>query len=198
MIASSIEMGAVTKIEMAEKPDRNIAGSFKEYGKRLFGFIRSRVKTEEDAEDLLQDVWFQFSSLSSIEELENVSAWLFRVARNKVTDYYRKKKTGSLEDLARDNEENGQSFREIFLPDDNDPHLARFRDLFWEELTQALDELPENQRNVFILNELEDMTLQEIADMTGENLKTIISRKGYAAKHLRRRLEHLYNEINNS
>jgi len=184
-------------IEMADKTRQNITGSIKEYGKRLFGFIRSKVKTEEDAEDLLQDVWYQFSKLSGVDELENVSAWLFRVARNRVTDYYRKKKTSSLEEFSYENEEGELNFKEILLLDDSDPDLAEFKNLFWEELMAALNELPENQKQVFILNEIEEMTLQEIADKTGENLKTIISRKGYATKHLRKRLESLYNEFNN-
>jgi len=185
-------------IEMADKTRQNITGSIKEYGKRLFGFIRSKVKTEEDAEDLLQDVWFQFSKLSGVDELENVSAWLFRVARNRVTDYYRKKKTSSLEDFSYENEDGELNFKEILLLDDSDPDLAEFKNIFWEELMSALNELPENQKQVFILNEIEEMTMQEIADKTGENLKTIISRKGYATKHLRKRLESLYNEFNNS
>ncbi|MCE3227244.1 MAG: polymerase, sigma-24 subunit, subfamily [Bacteroidetes bacterium] len=83
------------------------------------------------------------------------------------------------------------------LADDSDPAMKLFKDLFWEELMAGLDELPANQREVFILNELEDMTLQEIADMKNENLKTIISRKGYAVKHLRNHLSELYKEFNN-
>jgi RNA polymerase sigma factor (sigma-70 family) len=81
------------------------------------------------------------------------------------------------------------------LDDSNDPDLALFKDLFWKELLAALDELPENQKQVFVWNELEDLTLQEIADQTGENLKTIISRKGYAVKHLRKKLAYLYQEL---
>ncbi len=90
----------------------------------------------------------------------------------------------------------GLIFADIFLlPDDNDPESVYIKEVFWEELFAALDELPENQKQVFIWNELEDKTLQQIADETGEKLKTIISRKGYAVKYLRRRLEVLYNEF---
>jgi len=81
--------------------------------------------------------------------------------------------------------------------DSGNPELAMFKEAFWQEMTAALDELPENQREVFVLNEIEDETLQEIADKTGTKLKTVISRKGYAVKHLRKRLSHLYDELNN-
>ena len=84
----------------------------------------------------------------------------------------------------------------MLLDENASPELALFKEEFWSELMQALDELPENQKEVFLLNEIEDFTLQEIADQKGENLKTIISRKGYAVKHLRKRLQHLYNELN--
>lgn len=178
-----------------EKPD--IASTVKEYGKRLLGFIRGKVSTNEDAEDILQDVWYQFSNLSNLAELESVSGWLYQVARNKVTDLYRKKKTNSLEDLGYVNEEGEMLLKTFFADEDASPEIQQFKDLFWEELMDALDELPEKQREVFVQNELEDVTLQEIADKTGENLKTIISRKGYAVKHLRKRLEFLYNELNN-
>ncbi|MBA3664700.1 MAG: sigma-70 family RNA polymerase sigma factor [Bacteroidetes bacterium] len=191
-------MDTGAQVQMAENNKPNIAANIAEYGKRLFGFIRGKVRSQEDAEDLLQDVWCQFSNLSNVEQLESVSGWLFKVARNRVTDYYRKKRTSSLEDQAFENEEGELNFKEIFLLDDKDPHLAQFKELFWEELTEALAELPENQRSVFVQNELEDMTLQQIADQSGENIKTIISRKGYATKHLRKRLEYLYNEFINS
>jgi RNA polymerase sigma factor (sigma-70 family) len=184
-------------MEMAEKAKQNITGSIAEYGKRLFGFIRSKVRNEEDAEDLLQDVWYQLSNVSNIEEIESVSGWLYRVARNKINDFYRKKRSGSLEDHTYENEDGELSFKDIMLADNSDPAMKLFKDLFWEELMAGLDELPANQREVFILNELEDMTLQEIAVMKNENLKTIISRKGYAVKYLRNHLSELYKEFNN-
>ena len=126
-----------------------------------------------------------------------MSAWLYRVAQNRVTDNYRKKKTENLEDYTYENDENEISVKEILLLDEtSNPELAIFKEQFWHELMEALDELPENQREVFLLNEIEDFTLQEIADKKNENLKTIISRKGYAVKNLRKRLQHLYNELN--
>ena len=190
-------METITTASMSDERHFSITETVQQFGKRLFGFVRGKVKTTEEAEDILQDVWYQFSRLSNLDELENVSAWLYRVAQNRVTDNYRKKKTENLEDFTYENDENEISFKEILLLDENaSPDLALFKEEFWSELMQALDELPENQKEVFLLNEIEDFTLQEIADQKGENLKTIISRKGYAVKHLRKRLQHLYNELN--
>ena len=190
-------METITTASMSNERHFSITETVQQFGKRLFGFVRGKVKTTEEAEDILQDVWYQFSRLSNLDELENVSAWLYRVAQNRVTDNYRKKKTDNLEDYTYENDENEISFKEILLLDENaSPELALFKEEFWSELMQALDELPENQKEVFLLNEIEDFTLQEIADQKGENLKTIISRKGYAVKHLRKRLQHLYNELN--
>ena len=180
----------------SEQKTNSISTTIQEFGEKLFGFVRKKVKTTEDAEDILQEVWFQLSNLSDIAELDNVSAWLYEVARNKITDKARKKKNLSLEDYGYESEEGEFDFKEILLLDDtNNPELAFFKEIFWKEFQQALDELPPNQKEVFILNEMEDLTLQEIADRQGEKLKTIISRKGYAVKHLRNKLSYLYNEL---
>ena len=174
----------------------NILQTVNKYGKQLLGFIRGKVPTDEDAEDILQDVWYQLSNQSSPEEIDSISGWLFRVAKNKITDKYRKKKENSLEDFFTE-DENGLNIAEIFLADEDNPDTKELQQLFRETLFEALEELPQNQRDVFILNELEDKTLQQIADMKNENIKTIISRKRYAVVHLRKRLEDLYNEFIN-
>ena len=176
---------------------QNIIQTIKDYGNQLFGFIRSRVDIDEDAEDILQDVWYQLSVLQQSEAIESISGWLYRVAKNKIIDRSRKKQALSLDDFAF--EEDGESFymSEILLNDKHKPETEHLRQLFWKELFAALKELPEKQRTVFVLNELEDMTLQQIADKDGENLKTIISRKRYAVQHLRNRLENLNKEIFN-
>lgn len=182
---------------MEEKPRHNIVQTVKDYGRKLFGFIRSKVNSDEDAEDILQDVWYQLSNVMNIDEIEQMSGWLFRVARNKIVDKYRKQTSEMLEDQVYEDEEGLFNFGDILLIEDVNPETAYLKELFWKELFTALDELPENQREVFVWNELEDMTLQQIADKTGENLKTIISRKGYAVKHLRRKLAVIYEEIIN-
>jgi RNA polymerase sigma factor (sigma-70 family) len=183
---------------MAENKSRSITATVKQFGDKLLGFVRQKVNSEEDAQDILQDIWYQLTRLNNAGELENIGAWLYRVARNKIVDGYRKKSTESLEDFGYENEEGELNFKEIFLLDDsNNPEDAFFKELFWEELSKALSELPEKQKEVFELNEIEGFTLQEIADKSGANIKTIISRKGYAVKHLHKRLAYLYNELNN-
>jgi RNA polymerase sigma factor (sigma-70 family) len=190
-------MEDVTTYPMSEKSGRDIKSIVKEYGKRLFGFIRGRVRSHEDAEDILQDVWFQLSNLMDLDSIGHLSGWLYQVARNRIIDQYRKKKTASLEEFDIDFNETEFDFKDILFIDPATPETESLKEIFWEELFNALDELPENQRQVFIWNELEDLTLQEIADKTGENLKTIISRKGYAVKYLRKKLESLYNDLIN-
>lgn len=182
---------------MADPPKRTIIGTVKQYSNRLLRFIRGQVRTDEDAEDILQDVWYQLSKVVDLDGIESISGWLFQVARNRITDTYRKKKEDALSDLTVGEDDEDLSFRDILLADVNTPEDQFFKDIFWDELMRALDELPENQRLVFVQNELEDRTLQEIADQTNENLKTIISRKRYAVQHLRKRLQTLYNELDN-
>ena len=181
--------------EMAREKD-NIIQTIKSYGRQLFGFIRSRVNSNEDAEDILQDVWYQLSNQPNAAEIESISGWLYRVARNKITDNFRRKKNERLDDDVFADEE-GLNIADIFLADENNPDAKELQQLFRETLFDALEELPPNQREVFVLNELEDKTLQQIADLQGEKLKTIISRKRYAIQHLRKRLEELYYEFIN-
>jgi RNA polymerase sigma factor (sigma-70 family) len=173
----------------------NIIQTIKSYGDKLFGFIRSRVASAEDAEDIIQEVWYQLSNQPSNENINSISGWLHSVARNKITDSYRKKKNERLNETGYDDD--NLSFENIFLTEKNDIETKELQQLFWETLFEALEELPANQREVFILNELEEKTLQQIADMQGEKLKTVISRKRYAVQHLRNRLENFYNEFMN-
>jgi len=175
--------------------ERGITATVKSYGRALLGFIRGRVRTEADAEDILQDVWAQLAAQPEVEAIEQVGAWLYRVARNRITDRYRRKTTTPLEDLAYEDLDGDLGFRDILLADDNDPDLAELKRIFWEELNAGLEELPAEQREVFVRNELEDETLQAIADDLGENLKTIISRKRYAVIKLRGRLRTTYDEL---
>ena len=189
-------MEHIMNYSTSEQKSISISTTIQKFGEKLFGFVRKKVKTTEDAEDILQEVWYQLSNLNDIAELDNVSAWLYEVARNKITDKVRKKTNLSIEDYGFDTEDGEFNFKEILLLDATDnPELIFFKEMFWKEFQQALEELPPNQKEVFILNEIEDMTLQQIADQNGENLKTIISRKGYAVKHLRKKLNYLYNEL---
>jgi len=190
-------MNADVTSTMSDNSKNTISTTISKFGKGLTSFIRGKVSSSEDAEDIAQEVWYQLSNFSNIDDIESISGWLYQVARNKITDLYRKKKPEPLEDYSYENDEGEFSFKEILLLDDSEnPDLALFKELFWSELLKALEELPENQKQVFILNEIEDFTLQEIADQTNENLKTIISRKGYAVKYLRKKLNYLYQELN--
>ena len=183
---------------MSSPSRKNISSVISQFGKRLFGFIRQRVNNEADAEDILQDVWYQLTATVDTEPIEQVSSWLFKVARNKIIDRYRKKKPESLDDALTFEGEDGEvSFKEILLADNNNPESEHLRNMFWKELQDALEELPEEQRDVFIWNELEDVPFKEIAERTGVQVNTLISRKRYAVLHLRERLQTLYNEIIN-
>ncbi len=183
----------------AAKGVGGIVQVIKDYGARLSRFIRSKVSSDEDAEDVLQDVWYQLANGDALEGIEQVSGWLFAVARNKLTDRARKRRPELLDDLAYAGEDGELQLPEaLLLSDEGNPETEHLRGLFWEVLFAALDELPAAQRTVFVQNELEDKTLQQIADASGENLKTIISRKRYAVQHLRRRLQYLYDDLMDS
>lgn len=190
-------MNSSISTSMVDDSKNSVTDTIKRYSQQIFGFIKSRVSNTDDAKDILQDVWYQLSRMTDLDEIESMSGWLYRVARNRITDNYRKKKPESLEDYTLDNDEGQFSFKEILLADESEnPEVGLFKQVFWQELTIALDELPIKQKEVFIQNEIEDRTLQEIADEAEVSVKTIISRKGYAVKHLRERLGHLYNELN--
>ena len=195
--SSSIEMTNNMFENMAEKRERKISGIINEYSNRLFRFIRGRVPSNADAEDITQEVWYQLSRVIELDSIEQMSGWLFRVARNRITDTYRKKKPDLLLDKNFDNDESGFDFKEILMADTVSPEDENLKEIFWEELFKALDELPENQKNVFVWNELEDQTFQQISDRTGVNIKTLISRKRYAVQHLKTRLQALYQEFFN-
>ncbi|APU67899.1 MAG: sigma-70 family RNA polymerase sigma factor [Christiangramia sp.] len=181
------------------KKEHIIENTVNDYSEKLLAFIKPKVRNDEDAEDILQEVWFQFSNLTNISQIVNVGNWLFRVTRNKITDSYRKKKTGNIEDYEPQEEEEGySSIQELLLLDTSkDPELKFFQDEIWKALFEALEELPETQRLVYIQNEIEEKTLQQIAEEQQTNIKTIISRKQYAVKHLRKRLHQLYKDLDN-
>ncbi len=183
---------------MPEERESHIISTIKAYGKNLLGFIRKRVKSDADAEDILQDVWYQFSNLVNSEPIEQTGAWLYKVARNKITDKHKKKSETLLDDLFGSDDESDDdtsSFKDLLMPEESTPETAYMRNIFWEQLFSALDELPEEQKQVFIWQEMDDMTFQEISELTRVNVNTLVSRKRYAVLHLRDRLQQLYKEI---
>jgi RNA polymerase sigma factor (sigma-70 family) len=181
---------------MSAERSNNISSTIKTYSKQLLGFIKQRVASTEDAEDILQDVFYQFAD--NQEPITQVTGWLYKVARNKITDSYRKQKLPLIEDLqpARSDEDTFD-WKEIMLAADDTPETSYIRNLFWDELQLALDELPAEQRDVFVLNEMEGIPFKDIAEGTGVSVATLISRKRYAVLHLRERLGVLRDELLN-
>ena len=184
-------------IPMAAERNRNITNTIKMMSKKLFGFIKQRVASNEDAEDILQDVFYQFAG--NAEPIEQATAWLYKVARNKITDSYRKQKLPLADDVLQVQETDDDSFdwKEIMFSNDSTPETEYLRNLFWEELKAALDELPAEQRDVFIQNEIDGIAFKDIAAVSGESVATLISRKRYAVLHLRSRLSVLKDELLN-
>jgi RNA polymerase sigma factor (sigma-70 family) len=184
---------------MPQDKNSHVIHTIKEYGKSLLGFIRKRVKNDADAEDILQDVWYQFSNVVNSEPIEQTSAWLYRVARNRILDKHKKHTETLLDDMVGNgdaDDDDALNLTDILLTEARTPETEYISNLFWEQLFLALDELPELQRQVFIWHELDDVPFDEIAKRTGENVNTLVSRKRYAVLHLRKRLKQLYDEIN--
>lgn len=180
--------------QMTETRKSNITEVINTYSKRLMGFIRKRVNNEADAEDILQDVFYQF--IGNTKPIEQLTAWLFTVTRNKITDKQRKHKPDLLEDIYTDaDSESAFDWTDMFFDESNNPETEYLRNLFWEALHAALNELPAAQREVFILNEIEGVPFKTIAEQSGETINTLLSRKRYAVLHLRERLSILRDEL---
>ena len=184
-------------LEMTAERNKNITNTIKTISNRLFGFIKQRVASTEDAEDILQEVFYQFAG--NTEPIEQATGWLYKVARNKITDNYRKHKLPLADDIFNSTENDDENFnwKEMLLPTDATPETEYLRNIFWEELKAALDELPAAQREVFLLNEIDGVPFKDIAEQTGESVATLISRKRYAVLHLRERLSVLKDELLN-
>ena len=167
---------------------------------RLLGFIRNRVSSVEEAEDILQDVFYQFvAGYETIESLDRVTSWLFSVARNKIIDRYRRDasrpKRADL-GLQTGMDDDAPLTLQDILPDlGNTPEDAYLRDVIWDAIMDALDELPSEQREIFILNEIEERGFREISEEMGVSINTLLSRKRYAILALRKKLQRLYNDI---
>ena len=182
---------------MAEENQRITETIIRESG-RLRNFIRQRVPDPGDAEDILQDVFFEFIEAYRLPTpIEQIGAWLFRVARNRIIDRFRKKREVASPQV-RDNTENGEDeyWLEQALPSlDGGPEAAYARAMLLEAISLALEELPANQRDVFIAPELDGQSFKEIAAASGESVNTLLGRKRYAVLHLRTRLQTLYDEL---
>jgi RNA polymerase sigma factor (sigma-70 family) len=177
---------------MAERND-HITESVLRERTRLLSFIRKRIADPSEAEDILQDVFYEFVEAYHLPEpIEQVGAWLFRVARNRIIDRFRKKKELQLPE--NDDEDNDYWLDELLPPVDG-PEAAYARDILLQELQDALNELPPEQRDIFIAHELQGRSFEELATATGAKISTLLSRKRYAVLHLRKRLTTIYEDF---
>jgi RNA polymerase sigma factor (sigma-70 family) len=183
-------------LPMAESRSNSIAVIVKDYSRRLMGFIRRRVTNEADAEDILQDVFYQL--LGNKEPIDQMAAWLFRVTRNKIIDRERKKRTLPMDGLFSEGDDDDMGeWMDILMDNSSNPETLYLRNLFSETLQQTLNELPEEQKQAFVMNELDGIPFKQISDDTGIPVNTLISRKRYAVLHLRTRLADLNEALKN-
>jgi len=185
---------------MAAEEERRIAEAVESQQGRLRRFIRGRVGDVEEAEDILQDVFYELVlAYRLMQPIEHVGAWLFRVARNRITDLFRKKKPAPLPSGAMARGEDGEalSLEDLLPSPDKGPEAAYARAVLLEELEAALEELPEEQRAAFVAHELEGRSFKDMAAESGVGVNTLLSRKRYAVLHLRRRLEAIHDELTN-
>ena len=183
--------------EQDRSKDRQISEVIAEERSRLRNFIRKRVHNEADAEDLLQEVFYELVEANRLlMPIEHVTGWLFRVARNRITDLFRKKKAESFSDATVENEAGELLQIEDLLPSpDAGPEALYVRHVLLEELDFALAELPDEQREVFVAHELEGRSFKELSAESGVGVNTLLSRKRYAVLHLRERLQSIYDEF---
>jgi RNA polymerase sigma factor (sigma-70 family) len=189
---------AVSMDGMAADQDQRISETIGREQARLRNFIRSRVPDPGDAEDILQDVFYELvEAYRLMKPIQQVSAWMFRVARNRITDLFRKRKREGLQDQQALEMEDGELFTlEDFLPSsDGGPEAAYARRVLLEELDEALSELPAEQRDAFIAHEIEGRSFKELAAESGLSVNTLLSRKHYAVLHLRGRLRRIYDDF---
>ena len=187
--ASSLE-------RMSLEQDQRISEVVKREQSRLRNFIRRRVPDPLDAEDILQEVFYELVEANRLlMPIEHVTGWLFRVARNRITDLFRKKKPESFSDAAVADDEELSQLEDLLPSPDAGPDALYARSVLLDELELALDELPDEQREVFVGHELEGRSFKEMAAETGVSVNTLLSRKRYAALHLRERLQSIHDEF---
>jgi RNA polymerase sigma factor (sigma-70 family) len=183
---------------MTDQQNRRIQRTFEQEQPRLRSFIRKRVLDESDAEDILQEVFYELvQAYRLMKPVEQVGAWLFRVARNRIIDRFRKRKPDKTHRDPPPGEEHGEffSWEELLPSPDAGPEAAYAREVLMDEIEAALDELPIEQREVFVAHEIEGRSFNELAAETGLSVNTLLSRKHYAVVYLRQRLRAIYDEF---
>ena len=190
-------MDEPSSIAWMTEQDRQISEIVAKERSRLRDFIRRRVPDPSDAEDIVQEVFYELVEANRLlMPIEHVTAWLFRVARNRITDLFRKKKPESFSDQVVEGEEGELLQLEDLLPSrDAGPEALYIRNVLLDELEPAIDELPKEQRDVFVAHELEGRSFKQIAAETGVGVNTLLSRKRYAVLHLREQLQSIYDEF---
>jgi RNA polymerase sigma factor (sigma-70 family) len=192
-------MDEPASINSMNEQDRKISEIVAEEQSRLRNFIRRRVPDPSDVEDILQEVFYELVEANRLlMPIDHVTGWLFRVARNRITDLFRKKKPERFSDAAVEDEDGELLPIEDLLPSpDAGPEALYVRNVVLDELELALDELPDEQREVFIAHELEGRSFKELSAESGVSINTLLSRKRYAVLHLRERLQSIYDEFTN-
>lgn len=179
-----------------------IENLFRNDRKKFLGFIRQRVRSQEEAEDILQDVFTNVLAASANVQkpIENIASWVFTAVRNRIIDSYRKKRAETFSDMQTPGQaEDGVDTFENFLGDfSNSPESDLIRKTIWESVLEGLDELPPEQREVFVKNEFEGISFREMSEESGVNINTLLARKRYAVLHLRRKLKDLYKSVNSN
>jgi len=187
--AKSIELNLASRITIEEtvKKERN----------RLFNFIKRYVSNPDDAEDILQDVFYRLTTgIEEINSLDKITSWLYTVTRNRITDLFRKKKATPSSELSYQDDEGEKLLLEEILPDTgNTPEDDYMRMAIMDRIMDALDNLPEEQSEAFIMNEIEGLSFREMSESTGVPINTLISRKRYAVIYLKEELRDLFNEL---
>lgn len=194
-MADAASLASVNR--MTAEQDQRVSEVVKRERSRLLNFIRRRVPDPVDAEDILQDVFYRLVEANRLlMPIEHVTGWLYRVARNRITDLFRKREPENFGDLAAVDEEGELADFEDLLPSaDAGPEATYARNVLLNELEDALEELPEEQREVFVAHEFEGRSFKQIAEETGMNVNTLLARKRYAVLHLRERLQRAYDEF---
>ncbi len=175
----------------------NVSEIFNKYQAQLRGFISKRVVSKEDSEDILQNVFYQLTKVDPlVNPINQVSGWLYAVARNQIADWGRRQKNEEMPTISK-SEENDflTEVTEVLLADDSSPETSYLRSMVWKELDTALNELPELQREIFELTELQGFSFKEISESTGIPINTLLSRKRYAVLYLREKLKNLYEDL---
>src|SRR5450755_1351685 len=181
---------------MSLEQDRRITDVVKQEQSRLRNFIRRRVPDPRDADDILQEVFYELVEANRLlMPIEHITGWLFRVARNRITDLFRKKKPESLSDEVVAGDDESLTLEDLLPSPDAGPDALYARSVLLEELDDALDELPEEQREVFVGHEIEGRSFKEMSAESGVSVNTLLSRKRYAVLHLRERLQSIYDEF---